>query len=286
MACDNGQIVGQLPSSSTDLCSQLNACTDPATDDTPVLGPDSVVAPSDRLPMEVTAQAAHNNLDIVFHDGRLFFAYRTAPSHFASESTYLYVVSTTDHLSWRFEAALHEGTDLREPRFLSLNGSLYLFYARLGADRFTFEPGQARVIEYEGPGQWSAPQDIFPEGFIPWRISVQGQYAYLSGYTGGDAIYSTGEARLEVHWLKSQDGTSWSPVRNEPVILAGGVSRPPSSPRRMGLSSWLAMKRVMRAVSVPASAIYLTTKTQKHAVSTTQENTTLPCSFNIAGSST
>src|SRR5215471_2315342 len=42
------------------------------------------VVPSDGLPPEVVAQQANNNLDVVRHsDGRVYLAWRTAPSHFA-----------------------------------------------------------------------------------------------------------------------------------------------------------------------------------------------------------
>ena len=62
-----------------------------------------VVAPSATLPPEVVSQTAHNNLDVVMHEDRLFLALRTAPSHFASADTHLYVVSTADQATWRFE---------------------------------------------------------------------------------------------------------------------------------------------------------------------------------------
>ena len=76
-------------------------------------------------------------LDIVLHDCRLFFAFRTAPSHFASPDTVLYVISTDDpaQKSWTFERRFYLGTDLREPRFLSWNGRLFLYFAVLGNAR-------------------------------------------------------------------------------------------------------------------------------------------------------
>ncbi len=212
------------------LCDDLNACACPAppcTASAPQVSTAEVVVPSAAMPAGVVSQAAHNNLDIALHDGRLFFVFRTAPSHFASPETRLYVVSTTDHVEWRFEGVFHEGRDLREPRFLSLDGTLFLFYARLGESSIDFEPGGAVLVTYTGPGDWSEPLDAFPAGFIPWRIERRGAEAWLIGYTGGEDIYSSDESALAVAWFKSTDGVNWLPAVNTDdggVVLRGGIS--------------------------------------------------------------
>ncbi len=209
-------------------CDELNACACPAppcTAATPTLTAPEVVVPSEAMPARVESQAAHNNLDIVLHDGRLFFAFRTAPSHFASPDTRLYIVSTTDHVEWRFEGELYEDRDLREPRFLSIGGQLMLFYARLGQSSLDFEPGGAAMVRYNGPGDWSEPLDTFPEGFIPWRLERRGAEAWLIGYTGGEDIYSRDESDLAVSWYRSTDGIAWVPaVDDGGVVLRGGIS--------------------------------------------------------------
>lgn len=210
------------------LCDDLNACACPAppcTAEAPTLTEPVVVVPSDAMPGRVVSQAAHNNLDIVMHQGRLYFAFRTAPSHFASPEVRLYVVSTADHVEWRFEGEFYEGRDLREPRFLALGDRLMLFYARLGTDSLDFEPGGAVVVAYNGPGDWSEPLDAFPEGFIPWRLEYRGDEAWLIGYTGGEDIYSADESDLVVSWYRSSNGTAWLPaVDGDGVVLRGGVS--------------------------------------------------------------
>jgi len=67
------------------------------------LDDDKVVVPSDQLPQEVTPQVSNNNLDVVLFQGRLFLVFRTAPSHFASIDTVLYVVSRFEDEPWHFE---------------------------------------------------------------------------------------------------------------------------------------------------------------------------------------
>ena len=106
----------------------------------------AVVVPGGGLPAEVVPQAANNNLDIVMHGGRMFLAFRTAPSHFASSETILYVVSTTDEQTWRYEGQLSMNTDLREPRFLSWDDRLFLYFAELGDNIADFEAKGVQVL--------------------------------------------------------------------------------------------------------------------------------------------
>src|SRR6185295_12576797 len=86
------------------------------------------IVPGTGLPMETQPGNSNNNLDVVRHgDGRVYLAWRTAPDHFASDRTLMYVVSSTDEEGWRFEAKFSVGTDLREPRLLSLGDTLFLY---------------------------------------------------------------------------------------------------------------------------------------------------------------
>jgi len=191
----------------------------------PAISPPITVAPSDALPSEVVSQVSHNNLDIVWFGGRLYFAFRTAPHHFASDKVVMYVVSTEDQRSWRFETKLALGTDVREPRFLAVGGRLFLYFAVLGQNFLAFEPQGARVIERLGEAEWSAPDPIFDPSFIPWRARNIGGTGYLIGYTGGENIYQGTEPTVDVYFLKTHDGRSFSPVvPGRPVVLTGGGS--------------------------------------------------------------
>lgn len=183
------------------------------------------VVPSLGLPPEVAPQASNNNLDVIEHAGDLFFAFRSAPSHFAGAETRLHVVSSRDADTWDFEATFFMGTDLREPRFLSWNGELFLFFAVLGTDPLDFEPKGMMATRREGPGRWSEPRWIGEEGFIPWRTKVLGGRPYMIGYVGGENIYDPEREPIRTHWLTTADGWDWQPVvPGKPVILEGGGS--------------------------------------------------------------
>jgi hypothetical protein len=193
---------------------------------TVTVGEPEQVVPFAAAPVGVTTQPANNNLDVVEHDGRVFLAFRTAPSHFASAKTELYVVSSVDQRTWQLEARLALGTDLREPRFLSYAGELRLYFAVLGSDPAKFEPQGTKLVTYEGAGVWSEPVDwVDQPGFIPWRMKVIDGRAYMIGYVGGENIYEIDGEPIFVEWLTSDDGLAWRPVAgDDPVVEEGGGS--------------------------------------------------------------
>ncbi len=83
------------------------------------------VVPSSGLPAEVTLLPANNNVAIERFDGRLHMAWRSAPTHFASASAKLFVTSSADEgRTWRMENEIARGTDVREPHFVVMNGTL------------------------------------------------------------------------------------------------------------------------------------------------------------------
>lgn len=190
------------------LCERVEGLCDPLPDGERIGAP-VVVAPSDSLPPRFRSQTAHNNLDVVWHDDRLFAAIRTGPNHFASPDTVMYVVSTRDLSGWRYEGKVELGTDVREPQLVSWDGRLWLYYAILGDNPFEFEPQGSARIEYFGPDDWSEPEPVFDDGLIPWRIKPIGDRLHMIGYVGGENVYDNDAELLLTHWLVSEDGEIW-----------------------------------------------------------------------------
>lgn len=183
------------------------------------------VVPSAGLPPEAVVQQANNNLDVVRHsDGRVYLAWRTAPSHFAGTQTAIQVVSSTDERHWRFEHSFAVGSDLREPRFLSLDGRLFLYVSRLGKDPFDFEPSGFSVSELGAQG-FSPLEPVYKPGYILWRAKIIGDQAVAVAYGGGGSIYSYGEGSLTTELLTTRDGRHFAAWRGkQPVVLTGGGS--------------------------------------------------------------
>jgi hypothetical protein len=195
-------------------------------DECPELSDFLIVVPSVGLPEQAPTQNANNNLDVVWHEGRVFLAFRTAPYHFADEDATLHVVSSADQTEWTYEGTFHVGSDLREPRLLSWNGDLWLYFAVLGTNPVRFEPQGMMLTRRTAPGQWTEPAWFYGEGFIPWRTKVIDDVPYMVTYVGGESIYELENPDpIRVHWLTTQNGVDWVPVvPDTPEVLVGGSS--------------------------------------------------------------
>ena len=189
-------------------CSPKDFVDEPPS--TPLLGEQVLVTPGPGMPVEAESMPSNNNLDVVWHNDRVFYAFRTAPDHFASEQTRLHVVSSVDQVDWEHEVTVHRDTDVREPRFLSLGDKLFLYFAVLGTDPFAFEPQGTMVSVYE-EGVWSEPVWMSDDNLIPWRTRMVDGVATRIGYVGGDEIYDLeGYPAIEVKWMTSPDGLNWT----------------------------------------------------------------------------
>src|SRR5579885_3803948 len=90
------------------------------------VGAPSAVVPGPAEVGPARAQRSNNNLDVVDHEGRRYLAWRTAPHHFAHPRACLHVVSSGDGgATWAHETTVALGRDVREPRFLSIGGTLF-----------------------------------------------------------------------------------------------------------------------------------------------------------------
>lgn len=209
-----------------DICTMLAGVCDPATGQLPGVSEMIQVVPDgSAMPSEVDSQPSHNNLDIVWHENRLFFAFRTGPTHFASDEVVMYLVSTTDQVNWTFETSFFMQSDLREPGFLSFDGKLFFYFAQLGYLPFAFEPQGSFVSEYKGGCNWTEPEAIFEPGFIPWRTKTIDGKPHLMGYIGGENIFEADGEPISVHWLTTEDGYNWDAVvPGKPIIHIGGGS--------------------------------------------------------------
>lgn len=186
--------------------------SEPGRHDVEVLSTRRVV-PSAGLPTETVPQHSNNNLDVIRHEGRVYLAWRTAPDHYAGPDTVIHVVSSADEERWTFEASYAMGTDLREPRWLALGGSLFLYVSVLGTNALAFEPMGVVVAERAASGAWSAlaPVDGL-DGYIAWRTRTERGTPYMTAYLGGENIYLFNGLPLESDLYTTLDGRAWTPV--------------------------------------------------------------------------
>lgn len=188
------------------------------------VSPPRWVVPAENLPPEVVTQAGNNNVSIAYHEGRLFLAWRTAPNHFASSATKLYVVSSDDAgKTWEFEREVFLGTDMREPFLLSFKGRLILTFFEAGTNPLAFEPKRMWRTVRLGPRSWTGLEQWGEEGEVPWAFKARGDEVFLTTYKGQH--YGAEPGVIDVRLFVSDDGLGWRPVGAEgPVVYTGGVS--------------------------------------------------------------
>ncbi len=183
------------------------------------------IVPSDGLPDEIPPNNSNNNLDVIRFDGRVWLAWRTAPDHFASSETRIFVVSSTDEVEWRFEAEFGVGTDLREPRFLVAGDRLHLYMAQLGTLALGFDPVGTLVTSRGDDGSWTEPVRTGPDTLIVWRArDIDGQ-GWVVGYTGGGNIYRFNGEPLDIYLFRTDDAVTLAPFDPmQPIVSTGGGS--------------------------------------------------------------
>lgn len=189
------------------------------------LSPHRWVIPAPNLPALAAPMDANNNLDIILHQGRLFLAWRTAETHFASPNTKMVVISSADMgTTWTFEHKIALGADVREPRFLAARGRLLLHFFEAGSTPLSFSPKNMWRIERTGPGVWTGKVAVGKPKEVPWNIKWRRAQGYMTSYHGLHYDFD-GPGEMDVLWRASDDGLTWWPVNpNKLAVYHGGVS--------------------------------------------------------------
>jgi len=182
------------------------------------------VVPGPTLPPQVTPKSSNNNLDIIRFDNRLFLGFRTGPFHFASPYTVMYILSSADEgKTWEMESKIEIGADMREPRFLDLNGRLFFYFFEAGKNPLSFTPRHVWAMERFSKGSWSQKQTVYEPACVLWRAKVRNGKAYVSMYCGADKEYVGGNDAIGIRFLTTVDGFHFEPVTpGKPVVSTGG----------------------------------------------------------------
>ena len=200
---------------------------DPSIEYTPHLGETRWVIPSGALPDEARADISNNNVDIELFEGRLFLAWRTGPTHFASTQTRIVVISSLDlGETWSFETEIEMGVDIREPCFLVMDGALQLMFFEGGTNMIAFEPKRVLRRWRGADGIWGEIETFIEGPEVPWDLKVRYGRAYLTTYRGAHYDASVDpDTRIEVYLKTSEDGRSWTLQDDAlPFVYRGGVS--------------------------------------------------------------
>jgi hypothetical protein len=190
-----------------------------------------------NLPEGIKGQLSHSNncLAITIFGGRLFAAWRSSPTHFASKKTKVFMMSApvtstasieaNQTFTWQMEQLIQLERDAREPYFLSMQGKLYFYFFQAGTNPIAFQPNQMWRKEYLGStGNWTEEEPWGQTGEIAWQYNIENGTAYAGSYAGNHYdFFALGDVSMMLN--KSKDGVNWEPVdKDEPVSYVGGGS--------------------------------------------------------------
>jgi len=171
---------------------------------------------SGKLPAQCKIQKSNNNLDLVQYHGKYYLAFRTAPVHFPSGKTVMYVVSSTDLEKWDYETEINLHCDLREPKFAVYHDTLNLYCFTGAKSWFKFDPREILLTRTTGNTQWTKPSSVHLDGFVPWRIRERSDTLYLSAYYGKHLYGNSHQSNLRL--FQSTDALNWFPISEKPQV--------------------------------------------------------------------
>lgn len=179
--------------------------------------------PSLDLPEGVDAQNSNNNVSITIFNHRLFLAFRTGPTHFASKKTGIYIISSGDGKEWRKEKEIFIGRDVREPFLIPIDGKLHFYTFGAGTKMTTFEPEFIDHFSSDGNGIWSEPEKVLNLGEVHWSIKNRNGSTFMTSYIGSH-YELRGPSQVRMFFKETKDGANWKSMNDTGAVYFGGVS--------------------------------------------------------------
>ena len=89
--------------------------------------------------------------------------------------TRMFLVSSEDMgTTWSHELTIMVEKDMREPYFLSVNGTLFFYYFEAGTNPIAFEPSNLQRRQYLGQaGSWSSAEVWGQESEVAWQYHTR-----------------------------------------------------------------------------------------------------------------
>jgi len=190
---------------------------------TPTLSEPLWLVPSAMLPEGVHPQQSNNNVSISIFRKRLYVAFRTGPTHFASKKTGMYIISTADGRTWRKEMEFFLGRDFREPHLVPVDGRLHFYCFAAGSSMTSFEPDFISLYTTDGSGTWDGPQNVLDKGEVHWEMKPRNGQLWMTSYSGSH-YQVLGDVKVNLHLKHSDNGRDWTALGDSGRVYVGGVS--------------------------------------------------------------
>lgn len=181
------------------------------------------VVPSTGLSEAIKIGQSNNNVSIAIFGDRLYLAFRTGQTHFASRKTSVYVISSKDGKKWKEELYLNFEKDIREPYLISITERLHFYFFTAGTKMSEFTPEQIYHYEKEAGGIWEEKGRVLSKGEVHWSMKKRGGKTYLSSYTGSHYKLK-GESNVSLFFKETTDGKYFYPELDSAQVHFGGVS--------------------------------------------------------------
>lgn len=179
--------------------------------------------PSEILPEDLMLLNSNNNISIQIFNHRLYVAFRTSKTHFASGCTVLQVISTHNGKTWKTELVIAEGNDAREPFLIEINDSLRFYFFEAGNSPVAFEPKKIKMYAKGKEGDWTKPIEVLQKGEVHWSMKNRMNTTFLTSYLG--AHYQLkGNATVQLNFRNTNNGINWLPVGATATVYTGGIS--------------------------------------------------------------
>ncbi len=179
--------------------------------------------PSEDLPADVNPQKSNNNVCITIFNHRLFLAFRTGPTHFASKKTGIYVMSSSDGKEWQKELEIFNGQDFREPFLIPIDGKLHFYTFGAGTKMTAFEPQFIDHFTSDGNGNWSEAEQVLTLGEVHWSMKNRNGSTFMTSYIGSHYELK-GPSEVRLFFKQTDDGVTWKSVNDTGAVYFGGVS--------------------------------------------------------------
>jgi len=179
--------------------------------------------PSIHLPADVKPQNSNNNVSIAIYGKRLFVAFRTGPTHFASRKTGIYIIYSTDGSNWIKEFELFPGRDVREPFLIAINDTLHFYCFAAGKSMTAFEPEYISHFRRLDSAKWSSAENVLEKGEVHWSMLNRFGTTWMTSYMGSHYALK-GESAVKLMFKQTEDGRIFRAVGENPVVYVGGVS--------------------------------------------------------------
>lgn len=187
-----------------------------------IYGPQWIV-PSSGLPKEININRSNNNVSIATFNNKIYLAFRTGPTHFASKKVGIYIISSKDGNSWNKELYLNYNRDIREPYLIEINNKLHFYFFTSGTKISSFEPERIHHFVKNVEGEWKEEPKILSKGEVHWSMKKRNGNIYMVSYKG--AHYKLkGESNVSLLFRETEDGYTFRPSQDSARVYLGGAS--------------------------------------------------------------